>query len=348
MSSTDVGKVAFTYEGGAYLALGSVENSASAVWTTGAPTFIGDPGNDATPRARSPRIATGPGGAVVISYVLAGNAAATSGQLQVLRNFGGAGLIPLPSASPGGALNTAGGNAIRNATALALRSDGNPWVAWIEQPSSGAAARLWLRGFDGIAWGAAIEVPTPGTPVGTSIQLVFEPSGTVAVSWLEGSPAQLRLLRYDPSSLRFTRLDNTGNGRGSLNVTADLPALDVHLTRHPDGRLLVTWTEGGADPRVWIKRLDADGAWRLLGTTVSQWTAGRRRPASSATRTTGFTSRGRNTPPGTTRRRRFPTPRSKWRSGSSSDPIFHPPEATCHDSLFRSAPNRARRRRAPS
>ena len=79
-------------------------------------------------------------------------------------------------------------------------------------------------------------------------------------------------MRYDPSNQGWTRLDNTGNAAGSLNVTALSPALDVHLAREPgaQGRLLVTWTEGGAFPAVWIKRQNANGSWALVGTTVSQ------------------------------------------------------------------------------
>ena len=186
-------------------------------------------------------------------------------------------LGPLPGTPPSGALNAiAGGRVLRNATALALRADGNPWVAWLEEPAPATPARLWLRGHDGVAWGPAIQVPTSGTPVGESVQLLVEPSGMVVVAWLESSPAQaaaqLRLFRFDPSSLHFTTLDNTLNGRGSLNDSDLTPALDVHLAREPgaQGRLLVTWTEGGAYPRVWIKRQDADSAWRLVGTTVSQ------------------------------------------------------------------------------
>ena len=156
------GKVAFTYERGAYLALGSVGTGAAAAWTIGAPTFIGDPANDATPRARSPRIATGPGGAVVISYIRAAQRrgderrAACVAQLRRRRAHSAAQRVARRCAQHRERQRDS------QRTALALRSDGNPWVAWIEQPSSGAAPRLWLRGFDGVAWGAAVEVPTAG------------------------------------------------------------------------------------------------------------------------------------------------------------------------------------------
>lgn len=267
LSGGDVARIAFTYGGGAAMALGS----SGATWTVGAPLVVGDPANAATPRARSPRIATGPANTVVVSYIREADAASSGGELQVVQSSNGGPFAPMPGPGPGGALNVAAtGKAVRNASALAVRADGRPWVAWVEQPADPAtAARLWLRAHDGAAWGAAIEAPTPGTPVGPSLQLLVEPSGMVVVAWLEGSPARVKLMRYDPASQTWTALNDTRNGRGSLNITAFLPALDMHLSRQPDGRLLVAWTEGGADPRVWIKRQEADGSWVLVGTTVS-------------------------------------------------------------------------------
>jgi hypothetical protein len=273
LTATDVGQVAFTYDGGARLALG---RAGGAAWSTSPPFFVGDPDDGTTPRARSPRIAAGPfADALVVSYIQEANAATTTGGvLHVLQTAGNGVLSPLPTSLPGGALNASPtGSVVRHASALALRADGNPWVAWMEQPTTaGSLPSLWLRGYDGHDWGAAIAVPTLDTPAGTSVQLLVEPSGLVVVAWLEGSPAQLKVLRYDPSSQASEPLDFTGNGRGSLNVTAFSPALDVHLAREPgaQGRLLATWTEGDADPRVWIRRRDADGGWRLVGTTVSQ------------------------------------------------------------------------------
>jgi hypothetical protein len=273
LTATDAGQVAFTFDGGARLALGRAERAA-VEWSIAPPWTVGDRADPATPRARSPRVATGPvADLVVVSYIQEANAATTTGGvLHVLRTFGNGVLSELPTTLPGGALNASPtGSVVRHASALALGADGNPWVAWIEEPTNTAIPnRLWLRVYNGNDWGPAIAVPAPLPPVGPSVQLLAEPSGQVAVAWLEGSPAQLKLMRYDPASQFFTPLDDTGNGRGSLNVTVLSPALDMHLTRHPDGRLLVTWTEGGADPRVWIKRRDADGAWRLVGTTVGQ------------------------------------------------------------------------------
>ena len=272
LSATDAAQVAFTYDGGARIALARASRAA-VEWTVAPPLVVGDSANPATTRARSPRVATGPADAVVVSYIRDANASTTTGGvLHVLRTFGSGVLSPLPTSLPGGALNASPvGSVVRHATALALRADGNPWVAWIEEPTNTALShRLWMRAYDGSDWGPAISVPTPGAPVGASVQLLVESSGQVVVAWLEGSPAQLKLARYDPSSQVWTPLDNTGNGRGSLNVTPGSPALDVHLASHPDGRLLATWTEGGADPRVWTKRRDADGVWRQLGSSVSQ------------------------------------------------------------------------------
>jgi len=275
LTASDAAQVAFTYDSGARLALGRA-NRAGVDWSASPSFAVGNPADAATPRARSPRIATGPvADLVVVSYIQEANAATTTGGvLHVLRTFGNGVLTELPTALPGGALNALPtGSAVRHATALALRADGNPWVAWIEEPTNPMFPhRLYLRAYDGNDWGPAIAVPTPGTPVGASVQLLVEPSGTVVVAWLEGSPAQLKLSRYDPSNQGWTRLDNTGNAAGSLNVTALSPALDVYLARETgaQGRLLVTWTEGGAFPAVWIKRQNANGSWALVGTTVSQ------------------------------------------------------------------------------
>ncbi len=273
LSSSDAGLVAFSYEGGARLALGRADR-AGVGWSIGSPIVVGDQADPTTSRARSPRIVSGPADRVVVSYIREANAATTSGGvLQVLWTGGSNVLHPLATSLPGGALNASPvGSVVLDSTALALRADGNPWVAWVEEPTNAVLPnRVWLRAYDGNDWGPAIGVPTtPGMPVGTAVQLLVEPSGMVVVAWLEGSPAQLKLQRYDPSSQAWAPLANTGNGRGSLNVTDSTPVLDVHLARHADGRLLVTWTEGGADPQVWIKRLEADSVWRLVGTTVSQ------------------------------------------------------------------------------
>jgi len=273
LSATDAGHVAFTYDSGARLAVGRADR-AGVDWSIAVPIVVGDAADPATPRARSPRVAIGTADPVVVSYIREANAATTTGGvLQVLRSSSSGILSPLPTSLPGGSLNASPvGSVVRHATALALRADGNPWVAWIEQPTDMMLpARLWLRAYDGNDWGPVIAVTT-NTPLGTSVQLLVEPSGTVVVAWVVGSTAQLKLARYDPSSQFWTPLDNTGNASGSLNVTASFPALDVHLAREPgsQGRLLVTWTEGGADPRVWIKRQNADGSWAQLGTTVSQ------------------------------------------------------------------------------
>jgi len=273
LSATDAGHVAFTYDSGARLAVGRADR-AGVDWSIAVPIVVGDAADPATPRARSPRVAIGTADPIVVSYIREANAATTTGGvLQVLRSSSSGILSPLPTSLPGGSLNASPvGSVVRHATALALRADGNPWVAWVEQPTDPALlARLWLRGYDGNDWGPAIAVTT-GTPVGTAVQMLVEPSGQVVVAWLEGSPAQLKLARYDPSSQTWTPLGNTGIARSSLNVTTDTPAVDVHLAREPgsQGRLLVTWTEGGADPRVWIKRQNATGRWDLVGTTVSQ------------------------------------------------------------------------------
>ena len=276
LTPTDAGQVAFMYDSGTRLALGRADRG-SVAWSISPPWIVGDPADAASPRARSPRVATGPfADAVVVSYIQEANAATTTGGvLHVLRTFGNGVLAELPTSLPGGALNASPtGSVVRHATALALRADGNPWVAWIENATNPAIAdKLWLRAYDGNDWGPAIGVPTPRTPVGATVQLLVEPSGLVVVAWLEGSPAQLMVSRYDPSTQSWTPLDFSSNlAAGSLNVSPLSPALDVHLAREPgaQGRLLVTWTEGGADPRVWIRRRDANGDWRLVGTTVSQ------------------------------------------------------------------------------
>ena len=274
LTATDAGQVAFTYDGGARLALGRA-GPAAVEWSVGPPLVVGDPADPATTRARSPRVATGAvADAVVVSYIREANAATTTGGvLHVLRAFGNGVLSPLPTSLPGGSLNASPtGSVVRHSNALALRADGNPWVAWIEEPTTaGQPLKLFVRAYDGNDWGPAIEVPTGGAPVGASVQILVEPSGMVVVAWLVGSPAQLRLARYDPSSQDWRQLDTTDTGRATLNVTASFSAADVHLARQPDGRLLATWTEGGADQRVWIKRLEANGSWAVVGTTVSQF-----------------------------------------------------------------------------
>ncbi len=272
LSSTDTGHVAFTYEGATRLALGRA-GRAAVEWSIGPPLVVGNPANGATPRVRSPRVATGPADAVVVAYIQEANASTTEGGvLQVAWAGGSSLLFPLPTALSGGSLNASPTASVkRHATALALRADGNPWVAWIEQPTNRMLPdRLWLRGYNGTEWDLPIPVPTAATgPVGSSVQLLVEPSGMVVVAWLESGTAQLKVARYDPAGQSWTQLGNTNNASGALNVTASFTAADVHLARQPDGRLLVTWTEGGADQRVWIKRLEANGAWTLVGTTVS-------------------------------------------------------------------------------
>lgn len=267
LTPADLAKVAFTYDSGTRLAIAS----AGPAWLLGAELIFGDPLVAASGRAQSPRLAANSNEALTISYILAPNAAQSGGDLIVRRSQGAGALSVLAGPGPNGSLNAeAGARVLRDSSALALRPDGNAWVAWIEQPADPALpAALWLRWHDGNAWRGALRAPTTKPLVAASVQLLVEPSGLVVVSWLEDSPAQLKLARLDPASNTWTALSNTGNGVGSLNIGSSEPARDTSLARDASGRLLVAWTEGGLNPRVWIKRQNADTTWGLVGSAAS-------------------------------------------------------------------------------
>ncbi|MEP7300672.1 MAG: hypothetical protein ABI699_04025 [Caldimonas sp.] len=260
LASGDVAQVGFTYNDGAGLAVGS----AGAAWSTR------DAGAVITGQARSPRIAVGAGDALTLSYLVQAIAPATESELFVRRLIPGGLFTPLAGPNPNGSLNRdASGRVLLGASALALRADASPVVAWLEQPSDPALpAGLWLRSWSGGAWGGAIAVPAGRTPVPAAVQLVVEPAGTVLVAWLEGSPERLMVARVDLASGHWTALTNTGSGDGSLNISSGEPARDVSLAVDARGRVVVAWTEGGLKPELWVKRQKPDTTWELLGSSV--------------------------------------------------------------------------------
>ncbi|MEO8524133.1 MAG: hypothetical protein ABI460_05410 [Caldimonas sp.] len=277
MTTGDVAQVALTYrvgtQSGAGLALANVGTGAGATWSRS--EYVGA---GAGQHIRSPRIATR-GDAIAFAYVMEEDAPVDTMSLFVRSAPLGGPPAPLPGALPGGALNAVvDGRVLPESPSLAQRSDGQPWVAWVEQPSDrNLEAALWLRSYDGTNWGFAVSAPT-SRPTGEAAslrplvdaptQLLVEPSGAVVVAYLQGNPARLRVLRYDPAGLTWTALSNTGNGEGSLNLSTSEPARDMSLTRDAAGRLVIAWTEGPLAPRLVAKRQKADTSWELLGTPI--------------------------------------------------------------------------------
>jgi len=282
LSRSDAAHVAFTYQAGlqegAAVAVGSLGNAAGASWSASNEFVV----SSTTQHARSPRIATPAraGQAMAISYVVEeGLAPVTASELFVRWTAGPGALQALPGPG-GGSVNAASdGRVLPDSPSLALRPDGKPWVAWIEQPADRSQPPvLWLRGHDGVMWGAPRQVPTVAPPLPGPTQLLVEPSGAVVVAWLEARPAsafpaQLLLARLDPASGTWTALTQTGNDQGSLNIRREQPVRDMSLAIDALGRLVVAWCEeanedGTLIPRLWAKRQSADGSWPLLGMVI--------------------------------------------------------------------------------
>jgi len=281
LSRSDAAQVAFTYKMGAHegsaVGLGTLGTGTGAVWSAGN-EFLAT----ATQHARSPRIATptAPGQALALSYLVEeGESPVTASELFVRWTAGPGPLAPLPGPGGGSVNAAADGRVVRDSTSLALRPDGKPWVAWIEQPADASMPPvLWVRGHDGVSWGPPRSVPTVAPPSAGPTQLLVEPSGAVVVAWLEARPArafpaQLLLARLDPASGNWSVLTNTGNDQGSLNIRREDPVRDMSLTLDAMGRLVIAWTEetnegGSAISRLWAKRQSADGTWPLLGMVI--------------------------------------------------------------------------------
>ncbi|MEO8311194.1 MAG: hypothetical protein ABI520_08495 [Caldimonas sp.] len=262
MTASDIAQVAITVSAGAREGAQVVLGSLGAGWSS--TVVYSAPFNM---HARSPRIAAGVGEAYALAYLVETDPAVSAGQLFVHGTTVGGLPVPLPGPHAG-AINAApDGRVLRDATAIALRGDGNPWVAWIEQPLVGSA-RLWLRGWDGAAWGPVLGVPTPRTPVAGSLQLLVDGAGQLVIAWLQSSPAKLKVARLDPASLTWTFLD-TARADGSLNIADDQGVHDVSLALDSSGRLVAAWTEGGSAPSLWAMRLEAGTGWGLLGTAIS-------------------------------------------------------------------------------
>ena len=270
LTRTDVAKVAFTYADGTGLSIGS----AGAAWSISG-EFVSGAGQ----RVRSPRIAstlTGAFDALAVSYIVEEGSSASTSRLFVKRSMSANALVALAGAQPDGALNRdPSGRVLRGTPALALRPNGDPVIAWIEQPADPAqAAAIWVRAYAGNAWGPAYAAPLfIGAPLQPApLQIAVESTGTVIVSWLEGSPARLFVVRGDVSSGSWLALSNTNNGQGSLNIDTGASAIDHSLSIDILGRIVVAWTEGGANPRLWVKRQNADSTWGLLGSDLDMQT----------------------------------------------------------------------------
>ena len=165
----------------------------------------------------------------------------------------------------------ASGQVLRDTPALALRADGNPWLAWLEAPFDPVTtlpSALWLRGHDGTRWGAPIAVPTRRPLVAAPTQLLVTQTGKLIAAWFEASPARLMLAFIDPLTGVATELRDPANPDGALNSTSNEPAREASLTLDSGGRLVVTWTEGLSVPALYAKRLNADGSWARLGNAI--------------------------------------------------------------------------------
>lgn len=269
-ASNDDAHVAFTYklnaQEGARVGYGL--NRVGAGWTS----------NDEVQslplaqHARSPRIAAGPNGVLALSYLVETGIPAGAGALFVRSRLAAGTLAALTGPQADGSINVStSGQVLRDTPALALRADGNPWLAWIEErfaPVQPLTPALWLRGHDGTRWGAPVSVPTRRPLVAAPTQLLVAPNGTLVVAWLESSPARLMLATVDPATGVTTELRDGSSADGALNLSSAEPARDIALALDPRGRVVVTWTEGLTRPLLYVKRRSANAAWDLLGTSV--------------------------------------------------------------------------------
>ena len=272
MSGNDDAHVAFTYkvnaQEGARVGLGMVSGSAGASWS------VHDEVSSLPPaqHARSPRIAAGLNDALALSYLVETGIPAGAGTLFVRARLAAGALAALPGPQPDNSINVSfSGQVLRDTPSIALRADGNPWLAWIEErfaPAVPLPPALWLRGHDGTRWGAPIAVPRVRALVAAPTQLLVTPSGRLIVAWLESSPARLMLASVDPATGVPTDLRDVGNQDGALNSTTDEPARDMALTLDSRGRVVVTWTEGLTRPLLYAKRLNANASWDRLGTAI--------------------------------------------------------------------------------
>ena len=268
MSGSDVAHVAFTYtvntQEGARVGLGS----AGAAWS------VHDELSSLPPaqHARSPRIAAGRNDSLALSYLVETGIPAGAGSLFVRGRLASGALAARPGPRLDASINVAdSGQVLRDTPSLALRADGNPWLAWIEQPFHPVTLpppALWLRGHDGTRWGAPIPVPTRRPLVAAPTQLLVTQTGRLIVAWFEASPARLMLAYVDPLTGVPTELRDPVNADGALNYTTDEPAREAALALDSSGRLVVTWTEGLTVPSLYAKRLNADGTWARLGTAI--------------------------------------------------------------------------------
>ena len=268
MSRSGVAQVAFTYQVGTQEGARVGLGSAGAVWSVQAEAIL----LPAAQHARSPRVATGFNDSIALSYLVETGIPAGAGSLFVRGRVVPGSLAALPGPRVDESINVAdSGQVVRDTPSLALGADGNPWLAWLEAPFDPVTTlppALWMRGYDGTRWGAAIAVPTLRPLVAAPTQLLATQTGTLIVAWFEASPARLMLAYVDPVTRVVTGLRDASNPDGAMNYTSSEPARDVALTLDSGGRLVVAWTEGLARPALYAKRLNADGTWALLGTAI--------------------------------------------------------------------------------
>lgn len=277
MSGNDDVHVAFTYllsgQEGARVGYG-LHRRGAAAWTTHDEVSSFPPAE----HARSPRIAAGLNDALALSYLVETGIPAGAGLLHVRSRRAVGALAALTGPQTGGSINvSSSGQVLRDTSSIALRADGNPWLAWIEERFSPAVPlppALWLRGHDGTQWGAPVAVPRTRPLVAAPTQLLVKPDGTLLVAWLEASPARLMLATVDPLVDPLTgiatEVRDARNPDGALNIASDQPARDIALHLDPRGRVVVSWTEGPSSlPRLYAKRLNAAGTWDLLGSAVN-------------------------------------------------------------------------------
>jgi hypothetical protein len=120
-------------------------------------------------------------------------------------------------------------------TSLTTDSDGEPAIAWHEQPDGGSF-EVYAAGWDGVAW-LTLLPSLAGAASGSSPSLALDGDDTVVVAWQEAgaSGSDLQLARRDGSV--WTSLTDRANVLAGSSPTDHTVALDA------DGHPHLLWSE---------------------------------------------------------------------------------------------------------
>ncbi len=219
--------------------------------------------SDTPGSSRAPAVAADATGNVILAW--RETAADGTGEVY-LRRWNGTAWEQLAGSGGGGGVSGTGG--ATDGPALAVRSDGNPAVAWTD--GSAGNPEVYVRVWDGAAWaelaGSGSGGGVSGTPGAASRQPALAADGMdLAAAWAEGPGAsrEVYLRRWQDAGSVWQEIAGSGSGGGVSDNATD--SREPTVAYDGDGDIVLAWTDGTAAEATIRVAAQRVGVWGDMG-----------------------------------------------------------------------------------